>query len=398
VTRQVVFEPAARMHSAFREIYDFPPAGYTFSRSQGAWDRGMDRLIKNDFVTFTLHRRLLERVLPLSLLKARLEGWTKPPAGAGLVFAINHVVFRPEPWVVLVERVPLLAGFGVGHLSRYRHIIERRLSSSWCRAILTWSQGEVRSFHHNLDPAAFAGKLRVMPLAVRPKQFSKTYDDRRVRLLFVGTADAPDAFDLKGGKEVLEAFRRLAPRYPHVELVVRSDVPAGLAGRYSGLSNLRVIDHVIPWPALEGEYLSADVFLMPAYGTPWRAILDAMSYELPVVTTDMDANAEIVEDGSTGFVVPMGQRVPFYDERCMPLAFTARRSERDRAMQSLNEEVVQHLVAKLGVLIEDAALRRRMGRAARNEVETGRFSLDRRNAMLKRVFDEAIGLGSGREA
>jgi glycosyltransferase involved in cell wall biosynthesis len=393
VSREVVFEPAARMHSAFREIYDFPPDGYTFTRSRGAWDRGMDRVIKSDFLVFTLHRRLLERVLPLSLLKARLEGWTKPPITAGLTFAINHVVFRPEPWVVLAERVPLLAGFGVGHLPRYRRIIERRLASPWCRAILTWSQGEVQSFHHNLDPAASAGKLHVLPLAVRPKQFQKTYNDTRVRMLFVGTADAPGAFDLKGGKEVLEAFRRLALRYPHAELVVRSDVPADLARRYAGVSNLRIIDRVIPWDALEREYVAADIFLMPAYGTPWRAILEAMSYELPVVTTDMDANAEIVQDGVTGFVVPLARHMPFYDERYMPLAFTRRRAEREQAMRTLNEEVVQHLVAKLAILIHDTALRRRMGRTARHDVEAGRFSIGHRNTMLKRVFDEAVGSG-----
>jgi glycosyltransferase involved in cell wall biosynthesis len=51
--------------------------------------------------------------------------------------------------------------------------------------------------------------------------------------------------------------------------------------------------------------------------------------------------------------------------------------------------MVEELEAKLNLLIENDELRRRMARAARWEVEHGKFSLQRRNEKLKRIFDEA---------
>jgi len=52
--------------------------------------------------------------------------------------------------------------------------------------------------------------------------------------------------------------------------------------------------------------------------------------------------------------------------------------------------MVRDLVAKLSLLVEDAELRRKLGRAGRWAVEDGRFSLRQRNARLKCVLDEAI--------
>ena len=48
----------------------------------------------------------------------------------------------------------------------------------------------------------------------------------------------------------------------------------------------------------------ADIFLYPTNVTPANVFLDAMSYELPIVTTDVWGNQEIVADGKIGVIVP----------------------------------------------------------------------------------------------
>ncbi len=52
--------------------------------------------------------------------------------------------------------------------------------------------------------------------------------------------------------------------------------------------------------------------------------------------------------------------------------------------------MVKDLADKIGILIENATLRHRMGRAARKEIETGKFSIKRRNEKLKEIFEEAL--------
>ena len=63
--------------------------------------------------------------------------------------------------------------------------------------------------------------------------------------------------------------------------------------------------------------------------------------------------------------------------------------EFDEAIKILDPKVTQDLVEKTSTLIEKEELRRRMGEAGRQEIETGKFSIEKRNEKLKRIFDEA---------
>ena len=64
---------------------------------------------------------------------------------------------------------------------------------------------------------------------------------------------------------------------------------------------------------------------------------------------------------------------------------------------STNPQMTQELVEKLSLLIENAELRRRLGKAGREAVENGRFSIQQRNSTLRRVLDEAISFAEAKE-
>jgi glycosyltransferase involved in cell wall biosynthesis len=145
---------------------------------------------------------------------------------------------------------------------------------------------------------------------------------------------------------------------------------------------------VLAWERVEHEYQTADIFVLPSHSTPPFTILDAMSYELPVVTIDAWANAEIVDDGRTGLVVRRSRRVPYYFKDSPHPRYGT--DPWLRAIQTPDPRVVDDLAAAVARLIDDPALRRRLGAAARHEVEHGRFSIAHRNAGLKRMFDEAL--------
>ena len=404
-TRRVYFEPAGRIHSAHRELMRHPPAGYEFVSGGGAWDRLTAVPTKSDLVIHNLPV-IASKLLPVPLLKAWLESvLTKPPQGAALTYAYNHPVFRKEPWVVNVEWAHMLAGFEVRQLRRYRGIIERLLASPYCRRIITWCEGARRSILANLDGRGFAHKIELVPIAVHAKRFTKVYGEDRVRLLFVGSANAPRGavssrlpgtylydFYQKGGQEALETFARLKPGHPRLEMVMRAAVPPELKRKYGSLSGLRILEEVLPWQQLQEEFQAADIFLFPSHQVPpWGVILDAMSYELPVVTTDVYSNPELVEHGKTGIVVAASAAVPYYEEgdTWIPSVVTGRRREFNRAIRRVDPQVVDRLAAAVAGLIGDADRRRALGRAARREVEGGRHSIARRNGKLKKIFDEA---------
>jgi len=265
--------------------------------------------------------------------------------------------------------------------------------------VICWTEAGKKTVLLNLDYTGFADKIDVVRLAVPGKGFVKDYTKKGgVKLLFVGSANIPGEFIYKGGNEVLEAFVILRRSFPNLELVIRSDMPEAIKARYKGVENLRIINGVIPWEQLEHEFKSADIFLFPSYATPGLAIIDAMSYELPVITTDVWANPELVDDGKTGFVVPKSERPQYYAENFIPVWSYMPNSKFMKAIRNADSRVVKDLVKKTAILIENEPLRKTMGKAAREEVETGKYSIMKRNEKLKKIFDEATQSNDRRRA
>ena len=147
--------------------------------------------------------------------------------------------------------------------------------------------------------------------------------------------------------------------------------------------NVKIFEQVLSKEEWERILKNADIFLFPGYITPALTILDAMSYELPVVATNWRGNSEMVKDYDTGFLI----NPPFGLNPHLPLA---RELKEILSRSSPDMCVVTELFEKTRMLIEDEKLRRRMGIAGRREIEIGKFSIKRRNEKLKEIFDEAI--------
>ncbi len=390
MTKKVYFEPAGRIHTWDKELILYPPEGYEFLIGQTNLDKTTRKLLNSDFLFFGL-RVALDKLLPIPLVKARLESSLKSiPEEADLIFSRNHLIFRKKPWIVHLERATSLTGLNPRHLQRHKGTVEKVLGSDYCKKILTWSEVARKSIVLDLNCTKFEYKIEILPLAVHRKSFNKNYKDTKIKLLFVGTANRRGDFELKGGKEVLEAFSHLVKRFGNLELTIRSDIPKAIKTQYEALPNIKWIESIIPQEQLEQEFRTTDIFVLPSHHTPWVLILDAMSYELPVVTTDVYANPELVDNGVTGFLIKKSGKVPYPYQSSVPPDDLSRHRFKE-AIRTVDLRVVQDLVQKISILIENPELRRRMGRAARWEVEEGKHSIKKRNKKLKSIFDEAIG-------
>jgi glycosyltransferase involved in cell wall biosynthesis len=125
-------------------------------------------------------------------------------------------------------------------------------------------------------------------------------------LLFVGRLAG-----VKGVPILLEAFRRLAPRFPVARLTLVGGGPdrdalerlaetLGVADRVS-FEGYRTRDEV-------GAYLrDCDLFVLPSFaeGVP-VVLMEAMAARRAVVATRVAGVAELVEDGVSGLLVPPG--------------------------------------------------------------------------------------------
>ncbi len=386
----VYLEPVLKYHAFALQMLAFPPNGYevvipSAQLQNKVYDAASDWDLSRHALQST------DMVMPTGLLKAWINRWVRPPAGAVATYSTDQLVFRREPWIIEVEFASLLLGAHAKHL-KHRRILERALSSPYCRAIRCWSEVGRQSLLQDLDARGFAHKIQFIHYAVPPQPFTKTFDDRKVKLLFVGSGTSRGGFEYRGGRETLEAFVQLRQRFPSLELVVRSDIPPEVRRRYAGVPGLRIIEHMLPRDELDWEFRIADIFVIPSHNTSPMIMLDAMSYELPMVTMDSWANSEYVEDGKTGFVARRSSRLSRYYRRTRQPAFAG--AFFLRAIRHPDPEVVADLVNKIGILIERRELRREMGRAARREIEEGKFSLTRMNDKLGRWFDLIVDGGA----
>lgn len=201
--------------------------------------------------------------------------------------------------------------------------------------------------HHGVDTALFSPPTEAGRIAFR-RELALPQDV--VVALFIG--------DLrKGGASALDATAR-APGV-HLVLVSRSD-PAPYVDRARILG---ISDRVAFRPAVatvEKYYQAADVFLFP---TPYDAfgmvISEAMACGKPVITSRQAGASELIDHGTSGFVVDR------FDD-------------------------AQTIALYLARLAADGALRSEMGRAARLAAE--QHTWDDVAAQTMRVYERASPL------
>jgi len=179
-------------------------------------------------------------------------------------------------------------------------------------AISEWVKDSLLQ-HYGVPP----GKVRVFRFAVDVGQWqpsARVYAARRpLRLLFVG-----GDFARKGGDVLLSAFRQGLSETCELDIVTRDPV---IATEHS----VRIHADLSPNdPRLRQLFVQADLFVLPTQGDAAPvAVLEAMASGLPVIGTNIGAMSELVQEGVTGFLVPVGDPNAIVDR----VAYLARRPE-----------------------------------------------------------------------
>jgi glycosyltransferase involved in cell wall biosynthesis len=158
-------------------------------------------------------------------------------------------------------------------------------------------------------------------------------------------------------------------------LIAGDDTQTNEARRLTALaSELGCIQNLTIWPNPSAKdkhmlYSGADIFVSPSDNiqeTFGLTVAEALSYGLPVVVSDWDGYRDLVSDGETGFLVPSlfpsgVENLEIRDCRITML-------EEDSLAQSTTIDIPT-LCEKIRTLVDNPALRRQMGRAARQSAE-----------------------------
>jgi len=124
-----------------------------------------------------------------------------------------------------------------------------------------------------------------------------------VAIIFVGDIDK-----VKGIFELMEAFKLLKSKYPHLHLILLGDGPDRqpvLNMISSGIDNANVhLIGKIPHDDVYHWLRASDLFVLPTYneGLP-NALLEAMACGLPVIATNVGGIPEVVRHGQNGILI-----------------------------------------------------------------------------------------------
>jgi D-inositol-3-phosphate glycosyltransferase len=228
----------------------------------------------------------------------------------------------------------------------------------------------------------YRGRLDVVPLGVDTEQFRPRPQaplrrklglptDRKI-VLWVGRFSASDKADLlpliRVFADIARRARGLAPLLVLAGTDRRHDAAyfADYAVRLGIADALRIVRGLDP-AVRHDWFAAADVFVSPVDNiqeTFGLTPIEAMACGVPAVVSDWDGYKDTVIDGETGFrITTRWARCDADINAIAPVVFDERIDQ-----LALGQSVVvdiDQLGARLALLLEDGALRRRLGEAAR---------------------------------
>jgi glycosyltransferase involved in cell wall biosynthesis len=196
-----------------------------------------------------------------------------------------------------------------------------------------------------------------------------------INILFVG-----GAFEAKGGREVLKAFKKIARNDAKLIIIgnFKEEYLRSIKGvnieAYKSLPRSKILNEIYP---------KADIFVMPSFmDTVGYVYLEAMSFGIPIIYSNYFAAPELV--GNAGIKVNLPISLWKEDGSYNP------NFQRSLDEVEYFEEVAEAIADAMHILIEDSELRLKMGINGIQRVVNGPVSIVTRNNKLKEIYEKYL--------
>jgi glycosyltransferase involved in cell wall biosynthesis len=182
------------------------------------------------------------------------------------------------------------AGQGTKSRISLTKLFEKKVYES---ATLVIAQSEWTANSLRTDYGVADDRIRIIPFGINVHDALPRVSNALPQITFIGTR-----LSRKGGNRLLDIWRRYLSAETTLTLVTRDDVKPQ--------EGLRVFQDFRPGdPRLETLFAATDLFVFPSeMDTFGYALIEAMAGEVPTISLDVAARAEIAIDGVTGLVLP----------------------------------------------------------------------------------------------
>ncbi len=372
------------VHTVYQSLLDRPPEGYEFIGKKDSAKRKFLEGSRNYAILKHLYHGFVNVFKTTAIFDSLNETEILPEAD--MVFSMGYLYRGELPWVIDILDSPYcLAGHNYEIFMRDFGKIQEVLERDNCKKILCSHETSLDMMKKFFSEKVLEKTVLVRPGINLPEQKEKK-DSDKFRILFMGSISNPKDFYVKGGLETIKVFEKIQEKYD-AELVIRCYVPEELKQSVINNKGIRLIEDKIPFAELVEIYRSSDVLLLPSHQYVLMAVLESMSYGLPVIGLDTFAVKDYIVDGVNGFVVPKSRKISSYNYEGYPTNTRDKKFVSETKM--IDEEVIGRLAEKVEFLINNPETKNEMGRNGMKWVNE-RFSIGGRNSILKEIFDEAL--------
>lgn len=343
----------------YNYLVSFPPKNVKFYGTGKA-----ETVLSNPsfFKRFFFAKRVMKKAISISNLPNLVFSLQKDAD----IFQCSHCLLLNDfRWVVDFEDYwAFSVTSSVSSSSIGKSIIAKMLKKNNCRKILPWTVAAKNKLSQAIKTKEILDKCDVVYPAV--PTFGKTRSGEIPSMLFIGRY-----FFQKGGLFFIKAVEKLKKKYDFDATMISFTVPRDIQEKYKNI--MKIFKSVDKQTLLKKVYPSTDIFFYPGFSDSFGfALLEAMSFGIPIVTADAFARREIIEDGKNGFVLRTPEGVNEFK------------------LGKKEDLLVAKMVEKISVLIEDENLRKKIGRQNRRAIERGKFSINVRNKKLREIYEGAL--------
>jgi len=272
---------------------------------------------------------------------------------------------KDMPWIADIESEWQLY---VGKKTKkVKNKIREILLKKNCKKIMPWTNATAREIIKEFPE--IENKIEVVYPAI-PLPKIKRKKHKGINLLFVARY-----FYEKGGVHALKVIDKLTKNHKNVNGIMVSEVPESIKQKYSKNERIKFYD-LMPQKELFQEIMTiSDVFIYPGYSDSFGfSFLESLSIGIPIVSIDSFNRKEIITNNKTGFII---KNYGIKWNKNIPI---------------LNKEdlMIEEMVRKTELLIKNKKLREKMSENCINEIKNGKFSIERRNRQLKKIYGGAL--------
>ncbi|MBT3071909.1 glycosyltransferase family 4 protein [Rhodomicrobium sp. Az07] len=269
----------------------------------------------------------------------------------------NVVSLSAKPWISTFETIVPRLGIKNSAITDF---YVKRLANDSCKSLIAISDCTAQIQMSYIEKAfpKYADKIRHKLTRIYPPQrvqdlaTPKDRDRDELRFILVG-----HQFFGKGGWEVLQVFDNLFPAHQNLRLTIVSSLETDNYASVTGIADQnRALALIAKWPERITHFkrlpnrevlqlfASSDVALLPTYAETFGySVLEAQSFGVPVITTDIRALPEI-NNNEVGWII----EVPKDEYGYGILGSTAQRSAFSQSIVAGLKTIVLNILSGAG--------------------------------------------------